>query len=236
MTQSAEPSYASLLNALQQSTPSTHAAKAPAKKRRRSTSATSVQPPQSFYDTHFNSNAWEGDPPAVQRSFPNATPDGTALLAKGNLDALPDMDATDLQAYSIPQRLQARWTDATGRSDLAPPIQSTAFALLNRYLDVCMTTTQHSAQITDALLLHIVTHCAQAADLIKKNNDAPEPRPRDQGFARTKALLLLPMRNVAANVVLRLAALAQRETRADSIQHKQRFVDEYAANDDARGQ
>jgi len=42
--------------------------------------------------------------------------------------------------------------------------------------------------------------------------------PRDQGFTRPKVLLLLPMRNSAYQVVKRLVALAQRETRADSVQ------------------
>ncbi len=39
-----------------------------------------------------------------------------------------------------------------------------------------------------------------------------------QGFTRPKVLILLPMRNVAFNVVRRLVALAQRGTRADSVQ------------------
>lgn len=42
--------------------------------------------------------------------------------------------------------------------------------------------------------------------------------PRDQGFTRPKVLLLLPMRNMAFQVVKRLVALAQKETRADSVQ------------------
>ncbi len=151
-----------------------------------------------------------------------------------NTATLPDTTATSLSAYSIPPRLQARWTDTTGHDALHPDHQAAAFALFNRYLDVHMVidnphNTQH---IQDALLLHIVNHCARAADVIKRNNDAPEPRPRDQGFSRTKALLLLPMRNAAAATVLRLCSLAQRETRADSIQNKQRFLDEYGGDDD----
>jgi hypothetical protein len=42
--------------------------------------------------------------------------------------------------------------------------------------------------------------------------------PRDQGFTRPKVLLLLPMRNSAYQVVKRLVSLAQKETRADSVQ------------------
>lgn len=47
---------------------------------------------------------------------------------------------------------------------------------------------------------------------------APGAVPRDQGFTRPKVLLLLPMRNAAYQVVKRLVALAQKETRADSVQ------------------
>lgn len=228
MTQEEAPSYASLLNALQRPKPSTHAAKAPAKKRRRSTSALSAA--QSYYQQHFDSNEWQSEPAERPKAVAHPYPPAPEASLLATVDALPDTSTTDLQAYSIPPRLQARWTDATGHAGLASPHQSAAFALFNRYLDVCMTA-DDTFPITDALLLHIVTHCARAADAIKRNNDAPEPRPRDQGFARTKALLLLPMRNVAASVVLRLAALAQRETRADSIQHKQRFLDEYGAGE-----
>ena len=49
----------------------------------------------------------------------------------------------------------------------------------------------------DAVLLHLLSHCAKAADRIKKNNDrlkaakgsgAPPPDavPKDQGFTRAK--------------------------------------------------
>lgn len=42
-----------------------------------------------------------------------------------------------------------------------------------------------------------------------------------------QVLLLLPMRNVALRVVKRLLQLAQRETRADSVQGKEHFLKEF---------
>jgi hypothetical protein len=39
-----------------------------------------------------------------------------------------------------------------------------------------------------------------------------------QGFTRPKVLILLPQRNLAFRLVLRLVRLAMRETRADSVQ------------------
>lgn len=45
-------------------------------------------------------------------------------------------------------------------------------------------------------------------------------------------LILLPLRSVALRVVSRLLELAQKENRADSIQNKQRFLEEYGASQD----
>jgi U3 small nucleolar RNA-associated protein 25 len=82
----------------------------------------------------------------------------------------------------------------------------------------------------DAVLLHCLNHVSKSADLIKRNNERLKsggsaageegegPPPRDQGFTRPKVLLLLPMRNLAFRAVRRLVALAQKETRADSVQ------------------
>ena len=47
-----------------------------------------------------------------------------------------------------------------------------------------------------------------------------------------QVLILLPLRSAALRWVTRLCQLAQRETRADSIQHKQRFLEEYGADDE----
>ena len=44
-------------------------------------------------------------------------------------------------------------------------------------------------------------------------------------------LILLPMRSTALTVVSRLCQLAQKETRADSIQNKARFLEEFGAQE-----
>ncbi|KAG1670680.1 hypothetical protein FOA52_010955 [Chlamydomonas sp. UWO 241] len=54
-----------------------------------------------------------------------------------------------------------------------------------------------------------------------------EAPPRDQGFTRPKVLILLPQRNYAFVCVRRLVQLAMRETRADSVQNKEKFVDQF---------
>lgn len=92
----------------------------------------------------------------------------------------------------------------------------------------------------DVVLLHALNHIAKTSDIIKKNNEklrgsrdgAADACPRDQGFARPKVLFLTPMRNSAYHLVMRLLALALRETRTDSIQRKERFQDEFGPDDD----
>ncbi|KAK9917706.1 hypothetical protein WJX75_007366 [Coccomyxa subellipsoidea] len=88
--------------------------------------------------------------------------------------------------------------------------------------------------IMDAYLLHCINHVSTAATLIKKNNEKlkagasnEEDAFRDQGFTRAKVLILLPLRSVALRVVSRLLELAQKENRADSIQNKQRFLEDF---------
>lgn len=46
-------------------------------------------------------------------------------------------------------------------------------------------------------------------------------------------LILLPQRNLAFRAVLRLVALSMRETRADSVQGKEKFVQQFTDVDDA---
>lgn len=48
-----------------------------------------------------------------------------------------------------------------------------------------------------------------------------------QGFTRPKVLLLLPQRNMAFRAVVRLVRLAMAETRADSVQGKAKFVEQF---------
>lgn len=48
-----------------------------------------------------------------------------------------------------------------------------------------------------------------------------------QGFTRPKVLLLLPQRNFAYRAIVRLVRLAMAETRADSVQGKAKFVEQF---------
>jgi U3 small nucleolar RNA-associated protein 25 len=108
----------------------------------------------------------------------------------------------------------------------------------------------------DAVLLHVINHVARTSDRIKKNNeklsaekekkkmnrigknnkngddDEEDGLPRDQGFARPKVLILLPMRSTAMRVVSRLLKLAIKETRVDSIQNKERFMEEFGTGEE----
>jgi Utp25, U3 small nucleolar RNA-associated SSU processome protein 25 len=82
------------------------------------------------------------------------------------------------------------------------------------------TTTCHTPPLHLPSLLLRDAATSQGVGAADESSAEPEP-PRDQGFTRPKALILLPMRNSAYRVVRRLTALAQRETRADSVQARQ---------------
>ena len=56
--------------------------------------------------------------------------------------------------------------------------------------------------------------------------------PRDQGFTRPKVLILLPQRNLAFHVIRRLVNLAMKETRSDSVQGKEKFVEQFTLDED----
>lgn len=47
-----------------------------------------------------------------------------------------------------------------------------------------------------------------------------------------QVLILLPMRNMAYKLILRLIQLTQKETRADSILGKQRFADDFGPGEE----
>ena len=48
-----------------------------------------------------------------------------------------------------------------------------------------------------------------------------------QGYTRPKVLIMLPTRNLAFKLVRRLVALAMRETRGDTVQGKEKFVEQF---------
>jgi U3 small nucleolar RNA-associated protein 25 len=92
----------------------------------------------------------------------------------------------------------------------------------------------------DAVLLHCLNHVLKSGDRVKRNNDRAREAervgdvalvPRDQGFSRAKVLLLLPTRALAFRVVRRLVSLAQRETRADSVTGKEKFLEQFTDPD-----
>ncbi|DBA68662.1 TPA: hypothetical protein ACH3X2_013458 [Trebouxia sp. C0005] len=128
-------------------------------------------------------------------------------------------------------------------SDFVNAQQQAAFAVCNSYMDLFLPNQPYPVRsgedpVLDACLLHCINHCSKTAELIKKTNqqaktDRDFEAPRDQGFTRPKVLILLPMRNMALKVILRLLQFTQKETRADSIQGKQRFLEDFGPGEDA---
>ncbi|KAK3271163.1 hypothetical protein CYMTET_20470 [Cymbomonas tetramitiformis] len=95
-------------------------------------------------------------------------------------------------------------------------------------------------QVLDAALIHLLSHVLSTRDLVMKNNAAlkkakekgageDDELPRDQGFTRPKALILLPFRSCALRVIRRLVQLTPGiQGRADGVGKLERLESEYA--------
>ncbi|KAK9820865.1 hypothetical protein WJX81_006561 [Elliptochloris bilobata] len=169
-----------------------------------------------------------------------------------------EVQAEDAAAAAKLKRGTAAWDSSGGHAgadlgggaggDFVSAEQQELFNVCRSYKDLLFPCRPYplSAEAPDALLdavlLHCLAHVGAAAAAIKRNSErlkggetgvtGAAEAPRDQGFTRPKVLLLLPLRSLALRATTRLAALAQRETRADSIQGKQRLVEEFGAPSD----
>ncbi|GBF92110.1 hypothetical protein Rsub_04457 [Raphidocelis subcapitata] len=182
--------------------------------------------------------------------------------ASGALASTSAAAAADGAAARKKRRAGGAAAGAAARcGDFDSAQQRGLFALLNSYCDVlhaCKPYPQDAAAPDpdlDAVLLHCLNHVAKSADLVKRNNErlkgqpggqsggqigglngaaaaADAAPPRDQGFTRAKVLLLLPQRNLAFRAVRRLVALAQKEARADSVQGKEKFVEQFGGDEE----
>lgn len=103
--------------------------------------------------------------------------------------------------------------------------EASFFALCEQYCDVvhsCHPYPTAPMQLSSeecAALLHATNHVCKKMDNVKKNHErmhdisVDTTAARDQGFVRPLVLFLAPMRSIALPVMLRFAALAQRENR-----------------------
>lgn len=118
-------------------------------------------------------------------------------------------------------------SEAASPATLSQP-EARFFSLCERYCDIvhsCHPYATAPLQLSpeeSAVLLHATNHVCKKMDAVKKNHerldgDAVESTAaRDQGFVRPQVLLLAPMRSIALPVMLRFAALAQRENRCQA--------------------
>jgi len=166
--------------------------------------------------------------------------------------AIPASPAT----LGLRPRVAGLWANLQAPGRRAPafesPAQAALLCALRTYKDLLWPARPYPAArpltdpdpVMDAYLVHIASHVVAAAARVRKGNErvaaaaaaagdegAAAP-PRDQGFARPKALILLPTRAAARVAVLRLAALLQAENRSDSIAGKDRFRDDFGDDEE----
>lgn len=108
-------------------------------------------------------------------------------------------------------------------------IQQEFFTPLANYNDIFITnrTWDNYKQYRNASILHILNHIYKVRDRVVRNNGLlaknSDYEVKDQGFTRPKVLVVLPMRNSAANFVdalVRISGLSQ-------VQNKKRFEDSF---------
>ncbi|MEW5301455.1 MAG: hypothetical protein WDW36_004315 [Sanguina aurantia] len=177
----------------------------------------------------------------------NATPTASTVIAalskqRNAAEAAAAASQTSAPPSSSSSRPATAPATTSVDGDFTSQRQRSLFSLLNSYSDILHTSRAYPSSLDpadeelDAVLLHCLNHITKSAELIKKNNealtktggkDAGGGVPRDQGFTRPKVLLLLPQRNMAFRAVVRLVRLAMAETRADSVQGKAKFVEQF---------
>ncbi|GLJ23922.1 hypothetical protein SUGI_0454570 [Cryptomeria japonica] len=169
-------------------------------------------------------------------------------------DAFPK-DDDKLASYGVKMSLQSWWQTIFKRAEccnFTSAMQSQFFSLCNSYQDILHSNKNafmaggqdDDLSVTDAYLLHLLNHVYKTRDIVTKNNarlsqqsnngdkliNAAEP-PRDQGFTRPKVLILVPLRSIALRTVKRLIELIPNSCK-ESIEYKDRFIDEFGAGED----
>eukprot|EP00181_Compsopogon_caeruleus_P001195 CAMPEP_0184686480 /NCGR_PEP_ID=MMETSP0312-20130426/22655_1 /TAXON_ID=31354 /ORGANISM="Compsopogon coeruleus, Strain SAG 36.94" /LENGTH=736 /DNA_ID=CAMNT_0027141619 /DNA_START=183 /DNA_END=2393 /DNA_ORIENTATION=- len=130
---------------------------------------------------------------------------------------------TTIVELGIPLRMVRRWRLMAPPPLKLSPLETAVGGELRAYRDVMVCAREASRfdrerSIIRLTLLHLLAHVSRARSRVVKNNEKlaasaenpenQEDPPRDQGFTRPRALILLPMRNLAFETISDLVALA----------------------------
>ncbi|CAG8522914.1 5532_t:CDS:10 [Paraglomus brasilianum] len=148
-----------------------------------------------------------------------------------------EFDYESIDTYKIKKKLRESWSECNKRKldeKAFSELQGRFFYYLNEYQDILFTnrTIHNSLELRRAYLLHIVNHILKTRSVVLKNNEkitknvGKDVEYRDQGFTRPKALILLPFRNSALEIVEILTSLLKDQQQEN---HK-RFSREFGAD------
>lgn len=140
---------------------------------------------------------------------------------------------------SVKQRLKREYLE--NHPDALKPLEADLLCNMLSYKDVSFPTQSFKTTSYKKLYLtHILNHIFKTRDRVLKNNDkirayndglkngtlnsgTQEPELRDQGFTRPKALILLPTRNAAYEVVEQLIKLSGSEQQENRKKFRDKF-------------
>ncbi|CDF36541.1 unnamed protein product [Chondrus crispus] len=168
----------------------------------------------------------------------------SAAAAPSRRAALETLLTTGLAAVSeralgMQPSVYAKW-DAAGMGGARLQELERAFvASMREYMDVflCRRLDDRQEDIVRKLyVVHCVTHVLRARARVFRNDAAVKKEPeaidraKDQGFSLARVLILLPMKNIAYEVVKTIVALAVEL--GPNVQNRERFEAEFAPEDE----
>ncbi|EGD75582.1 hypothetical protein PTSG_06651 [Salpingoeca rosetta] len=190
-------------------------------------------------------------PASVQAIIERKASKGKKGKAKGQVATSDTASSTTIADASSSSSIAdaVKYTNETLRERVHPrlalprdsmkPLQSYLFETFDSYRDVLFTerTFKHAKYIREAYVLHVLNHLFKSRAYVLRHNELlqsstleDEDVCRDQGYARAKALILVPYREHALHIVKLIAKMACAPTAAGKprdLRHRKKFMEEY---------
>lgn len=166
-----------------------------------------------------------------------------------------DLKSTNISALGMQPSMYAKWKDMNGtglttgdRGEELSSCHQAFIRIIREYQDVlfCRKLSElEERSLRKIYVAHLLSHVIRSRNLVlrndvvlKKGQDDSETL-KDQGFSRARVLILLPMKNVAYDVVKTLMALAvgaeSGEKDVSHIANRERFEEEFAPDPEDGG-
>lgn len=152
--------------------------------------------------------------------------------------ALPEM-FHNLHSYQYKQKLKLNNPDLFKKNHHFTNVQKNIIDPINQYSDLLYTYQEfkHEAEYREIYIMHVLNHIFKTRDKILKNNyrlsqqddaDADDDSFKDQGYNRTKCLIVLPTRQNCYDVLSSLI----KKSGIEQVDKINKFKDQFNIDDD----